>query len=82
MVREWIEQDGERVPVLTAAEKKAIAALRRLDAIWPRSLMLLSMGGTVYVADVDDHMIDGGIGVDPDKMFDSFGNIPNTGGDW
>lgn len=64
-------------------ERKAIAALKRLAARWPRTLTLASMGGGLYVLPTHGHDLPGGQGVDPDSVIEFLGtDIPNTGGDW
>jgi fructoselysine-6-P-deglycase FrlB-like protein len=71
---------------MTDDERKAIAALQRLAKRWPKSLMLASMGGSLYVISTFDHAFDdevgGHVGVDPDKVLTYIDGIPNTGGDW
>lgn len=74
---------------LTDDESKAVSALKRVAAKWPRSLWLFSASGTLHVMKCNkdgdrvmmpNHGIAGG-GVDPDYSVDTI-DIPNDGGDW
>lgn len=68
---------------LTAEERRAIAALKRLAKTWPRSLRLISMEGSLHVIRTNDRDF-----LDPDSDDRSAGviadihGIPNTGGAW
>lgn len=74
---------------LTPEEKKAIAALKRVAKIWPKSLWLFSASGTLHVMrngedgnpvyEHSDEVRDGGC--DPDYSITTI-NIANDGGDW
>lgn len=69
---------------LTAAEKKSIAALKRLAKTWPDTLTLASMGGSLVIVCTDDEDFQGGW--DPmlrnEGVLANIDGIPNTGGDW
>lgn len=66
---------------LTGAERKAVAALRRLARTWPRTLMLASMDGSLVVLrSADRGSADGGI--NEDSVVADIRGIPNTGGSW
>lgn len=70
---------------LTDEEAAAIRSLDRLARKWPRSLMLASMGGSLYVVPTAAHLLEEqgrGFGMDPDSVLACISGIPNTGGDW
>jgi hypothetical protein len=69
---------------INADEKKAIAALKRVAKIWPKTLWLFSASGSLHVMKTDEngervHLPDDGM--DPDFVVDTI-NISNDGGDW
>lgn len=69
---------------LTKEEEKAIAALRRVAGKWPKTLMLFSANGSLYVMKLNekgDHMDRWG---DPDQSLcvTTISGIRNDGGDW
>ncbi|MEB3023349.1 hypothetical protein [[Mycobacterium] crassicus] len=66
---------------LTTEESKAIAALRRVAARWPRSLMLASMDGELVVVRNDATRMDGP-DIDQGAIVAEIDGIPNTGGGW
>lgn len=68
---------------LTGEEKAAIAALKRLEKTWPKSLWLYSASGTLCVmkkVNGEQKMNRFG-GVDQERLIDSI-KIENGGGDW
>lgn len=68
---------------LTPEEERAIASLKRLARKWPRSLTLVSMGGTLSVVRTNDERFDSPSGIDrQEAIVADIGGIPNTGGDW
>jgi hypothetical protein len=69
---------------LTAEEKKAIAALKRVAAKWPQSLWLFSASGNLCVMRYgpDGKRAMDGSSVDQAYKIDQINNIPNDGGDW
>lgn len=69
---------------MTAEEANAIAALRRVASRWPRSLMLISMEGSLHVVRNDESRFDpsDGTAIDPDAVIADIEGIPNTGGSW
>lgn len=70
---------------LTAEEKRAIVALKRLGKRWPKGLWLFSASGSLCVMKFDEDgervKVDGG-GMDPYYTVDTIAGIPNDGGDW
>ncbi len=74
---------------LTHEEKRAIAALKRVAKMWPKSLWLFSASGTLCVMRIDEyghhaHTTDTAGregGINRDYFIDSI-NIDNDGGDW
>jgi hypothetical protein len=76
-------QPGDNRP-LTVQEHTAIRALDRLAKIWPRTLTLASMGGSLVVMSSDDEAFQNGEGPErSEHVLHRLGdNIPNTGGDW
>lgn len=70
--------------VLTAEERKAIAALKRLAKRWPQTLGLFSASGSLCVIRLaeDGSFPDASGGVDPAAEVDCIYGIPNDGGDW
>jgi hypothetical protein len=69
---------------LSASEKKAIAALKRVAKIWPKTLWLFSASGTLCVMKTDKNgrrVQLPGDGMDPDFSVDTI-NISNDGCDW
>lgn len=75
---------GDNGDELTKEEAAAIAALRRLDARWPSSLTLASMGGSLVVFHTGDPRWGAFAGVDRAEavLAEHFSGIPNDGGDW
>lgn len=73
-------ENGEPV---TREEQLAILALHRLAKRWPRSLTLVSMGGSLHVIHTGDARYDERSD-EPrgDSVLDTFQGIPNDGGDW
>lgn len=75
----------DEVP-LTDAEEKAIMALKRVAATWPRSLWLFSAAGALCVmrqnADGQHAFVRGGAGIDPAYLVDQINGIDTSGGDW
>lgn len=68
---------------LSDRERKAIMALHRLAARWPKTLKLVSMGGTLYVVRVgDERLYDVDHAVCEQAVIQTFDGIPNDGGDW
>jgi hypothetical protein len=69
---------------LTEEEARAIRSLRVLARLWPRSLTLASMGGSLVVFHTGDPRWDASLGTDRAKavLADDFSGIPNDGGDW
>jgi len=69
--------------VLTDAEVRAIMSLHRLAKRWPRSLKLVSMGGSLYVIRADDERFhDPYNEVRTEAVIQHIPGIPNDGGDW
>lgn len=76
---------------LTPEEKKAIAALKRVAKIWPKSLWLFSADSILYIMRKQDekHVMSLGLsnsrgsggGVNPDYIVDTV-RIDSDGGDW
>ena len=68
---------------LTADEKRAITALKRVAARWPKTLWLFCNGNMRVMRNGPDgeHVKRGGDGLDPDYIVDTI-DIPNDGGDW
>lgn len=67
---------------LTQAETSAINSLKRLARKWPKSLTLISMGGSLHVIDTAERASEEGFGLNPDAVLADIHGIPNTGGDW
>lgn len=74
---------------LTKEEKKAIAALKRLEKSWPKSLWLYSASGSLNVMQCNEegkqaHLSTAENGYEAtDPAFSiCVINIPNDGGDW
>jgi hypothetical protein len=68
----------------TAAEERAIRALKALAKRWPKSLWLFSASGMLHVMRADDdgdHFRTRDGGIDPSYSIDTV-RIPNDGGDW
>ncbi len=75
---------------LTKEEKCAIAALKRIEKYWPKTLWVFCTGMSMNIMrckEDGDHAtcpdvgsFRGG-GMDPDYVVDTV-NIPNDGGDW
>jgi hypothetical protein len=69
---------------LSAEERRAVNALRRLSKKWPRSLWLFSGSGSLHIMKA---LPDGSRahlpsdGVDPAYVIETV-DIPNDGGDW
>lgn len=70
--------------VLTAEEKKAVAALKRVAKKWPQSLWLFSANGDLCVMRYgpDGQRVMDGSGISQAYEIDKIDNIPNDGGDW
>ena len=70
---------------LTADEKRAITALKRVAAHWPKTLWLYATGLSVNIMRCGpdgEHMVEAPHGgVDPAFVVDTI-DIPNDGGDW
>lgn len=68
---------------LTPEEKRAIAALKRLEKTWPKSLWLFSASGTLCVMKKDEQgdRIRSGDGIDQAGQVATI-KIENDGGDW
>ena len=69
---------------LTPEERKAIAALKRLEKKWPKSLWLFAGSGSLCVMKKDangEKVMVSSDGFDPDYCVDTI-DIPNDGGDW
>lgn len=69
---------------LTPEEKKAIAALKRLEKTWPSSLWLFSASGTLCVmrkGEDGEHVTTSTNSVDAEYHLASI-DIENDGGDW
>lgn len=69
---------------LTKAEKTAIAELKRVAKVWPKSLWLWSANGSLCImkCDKNNNPIYNKYGaVDSDHIVDKI-NIYNDGGDW
>jgi hypothetical protein len=68
---------------MTRAEIRAVQSLDRLAKRWPKTLKLVSMGGTLCVVHDDDerfhseHSPERG-----ESVLYTFEGIPNDGGDW
>jgi hypothetical protein len=77
------EFEGINGDALTKDEMLAIRALARVSRRWPRSLTLLSMGGTLCVIHGDDERygLPGGAERQAAVLY-MFNGIPNDGGDW
>jgi len=76
--------EGTDVVELTKDEERAISALKRVAATWPKSLWLFSASGTLCVmrsGPNSEHIANSNGGIDPDYIV-GFVNIPNDGGDW
>jgi hypothetical protein len=75
--------EGENGEPVTAEEHRAIQSLHRLAKRWPRSLTLVSMGGSLHVIHTGDPRY-GELAAEPrgDSVLDTFQGIPNDGGDW
>jgi hypothetical protein len=72
---------------LNKEEKRAIAALKRLEKIWPQSLWLFSGSGSLHVMKAgkqNEPVHSGGEagGVDSDYVITTIYGIQNDGGDW
>ena len=70
--------------VLSPEEKKAIAALRRLEKAWPKSLWLYSASGSLCVMKKNadgEHAETSSGGVDQNYIAAKI-KIENDGGDW
>ena len=66
------------------AEARAIAALHRVEKVWPKGLWVWSADHILYVmrrGPDGEHVITSNGGVDPDYVIDTIG-IPSDGGDW
>jgi len=69
---------------LTDKERKAIAALKKLEKEWPKSLWIFSASGRLHVMKKDrdgDHAKNHTGGMDPNFIAETI-NIENDGGDW
>ena len=83
----WDELEDPDELELTAAEVKAIKALKRVAQTWPKSLWLFSASGSLCVMKKKDGervMCSdnrGGQAVDSAYVVDTI-NILNDGGDW
>jgi hypothetical protein len=69
---------------LTAAERKSIAALKKVAKNWPKTLWLFSGSGTLFVVKTGENgerVMTRNDGVDQDYIVDSI-NILNDGGDF
>lgn len=71
---------------LTEEELKALRALDRLARIWPETLTLVSMGGSLHALRSDEMYPAGGRfgdGISQDAIvWSDMSRITNTGGDW
>lgn len=68
---------------LRPEELRAINALHGLARRWPKSLTLVSMGGTLSVVRTDDERFDSASGIErQEAVLADITGIPNTGGDW
>lgn len=65
-------------------EMKAIAALKRLSKIWPKTLYLFSAGGRLHVMQCDEDGLcaEGNRGGHDEDSILATIDIPNDGGDW
>ena len=70
---------------LTSDEKRAIAALKRIAKIWPKTLWLLADGMSLnvmrYKEDGKPSVLKTD-GYDPDYIVDTIDGIYSEGGDW
>jgi hypothetical protein len=68
---------------LTDKEAAAVLALRRVARIWPQTLTLVSMGGSLHVIHGNDpryhDLLSHRRG---DAVLATISGIPNDGGDW
>lgn len=75
---------GAKVLKPTKDEKRAISALKKVAAKWPKSLWLFSASGSLCVmrsGPNGDQIVNSGGGIDQAYLIVSV-NIPNDGGDW
>lgn len=68
---------------LTLAEVRAIQGLARLSKRWPRTLKLVSMGGSLHAVHTDDNRFHSSSSLERgEAVLYTFSGIPNDGGDW
>lgn len=75
---------GDNGDELTVAEVQAIRSLHQLAKRWPRTLTLLSMGGSLCVMHTGDPRFDfeNSSAERGEVVLASINGIPNDGGDW
>lgn len=68
---------------LSTTERKALIALHNLSKRWPKTLTLISMGGTLHVVRTGDPRLNEPYSQDRQHaIIQTFDGIPNDGGDW
>jgi hypothetical protein len=74
---------GDNGDSLTDEEAKAIRSLERLAKRWPRSITLISMGGSLYVVHTADERMGAPGNIErAEAVLTGITGIPNDGGDW
>lgn len=74
---------GDNGDPLTVEEDKAIRSLERLAKRWPRSLTLVSMGGSLHVVHTADERMGAPGNIErAEAVLAGIVGIPNDGGDW
>ena len=73
----------ENDAALSDAERKAIMSLHRLAKRWPKTLTLVSMGGTLHVIRTGDSRFGAERNVErAEAVIQTIDGIPSDGGDW
>lgn len=83
-MRTWHTDVDITIPDLTPEERKAIAALKRLEKKWPDSLWLLTRPGSLCVMKRNEEGLKAMFsleGFDPRYCVETI-NIESDGGDW
>ena len=68
--------------VRSSEEASVVRSLQRLAKRWPRSLTLVSMGGTLSLIHTRDRRFDADGMERQEAILADIDGIPNTGGDW
>lgn len=73
---------GDNGDLMTQHEARAIGQLQRLARQWPKTLKLISMGGSLHVIHAADERYATEGPNRGDAVLATIHGIPNDGGDW